>query len=106
MALYATFTLCCFLSPSFTRALGPIRALAIGIGGYAVLVIASLVYFIFNDSDEGSTGLSLMLVSAGAVNGVGSSLLWNSQGLLILQYSERGVNGGRIFGIFWAFFNV
>jgi len=111
VALYATFTLCCFLSPSFTRALGPIRALAIGIGGYAVLVIASLVYFILNGDDaageESSTGvLSYMLVLAGAINGVGSSLLWNSQGLLILQYSERGVNGGTIFGIFWAFFNV
>ena len=103
VALYATFTVCCFVSPTIVHMiLGPIRGLVIGISGYAVLVVASLCYFILGKSAL----VSQWLVVAGAINGIGSSLLWTAQGLLILQYSERGVNGGKIFGIFWAFFNV
>ena len=102
VALYATFTFCCFLSPTFTRYLGPIRALTLGICGYAILVIGSILFFIYPNSNFTKT----ILIATGAVNGVGASLLWNSQGLLILQYSERGVNGGKIFGIFWVFFSI
>eukprot|EP00587_Corethron_hystrix_P007664 CAMPEP_0113300320 /NCGR_PEP_ID=MMETSP0010_2-20120614/2001_1 /TAXON_ID=216773 ORGANISM="Corethron hystrix, Strain 308" /NCGR_SAMPLE_ID=MMETSP0010_2 /ASSEMBLY_ACC=CAM_ASM_000155 /LENGTH=273 /DNA_ID=CAMNT_0000153729 /DNA_START=394 /DNA_END=1216 /DNA_ORIENTATION=- /assembly_acc=CAM_ASM_000155 len=47
-----------------------------------------------------------VMILAGAVNGIGSALLWNAQGTLIIDYSERGVNGGKIFAIFWAYFNV
>ena len=103
VALYATFTLCCVISPTIVHMLlGPIKALVAGISGYAVLVIFSLCFFL----SGGNTLASKWLIFAGVLNGVGSSLLWTAQGLLILQYSERGVNGGRIFGIFWAYFNI
>jgi len=46
------------------------------------------------------------MISAGIVNGIGSALLWNAQGTLIIGYAERGVDGGKTFAIFWAYFNV
>jgi len=46
------------------------------------------------------------MISAGIVNGIGSALLWNAQGTLIIGYAEPGVDGGKTFAIFWAYFNV
>jgi MFS family permease len=99
VALYSTFTVSCFFSPSIVLRMGPRRAMAVGIIGYAVLVVASLAYFVWEIPDY-------VVVIAGAINGLGSALLWNSQGVLILQYSDRGSNGGTLFSIFWAFFNM
>jgi len=96
--LYAVFTVSCFPAPAITNKLGPRVTMFLGIMGYAVLVGASLLYYL------GLVG-QWAVIAGGAVNGVGAALLWTAQGRLMLQYSD-GTDSGRIFAIFWAIFNA
>mmetsp|Transcript_6948 Transcript_6948/g.10536 ORF Transcript_6948/g.10536 Transcript_6948/m.10536 type:complete len:494 (-) Transcript_6948:545-2026(-) len=98
-ALYITFTLSSFVAPAICLRLGPRRTLALGIMGYATLVVASLAYFEYDISDR-------VVILGGIVNGFGAALLWNAQGVLILQYSDQGNNSGSLIGIFLGFFNA
>ena len=97
-ALYATFTLFCFVAPAVVNILGPRIAMFLGIMGYATLVGLSLLYYL------GSAG-QFVVILGGAINGVGAALLWTAQGRLMLQYSN-GDDAGRIFTIFWGLFNM
>ncbi|CAB9516004.1 Ion channel regulatory protein UNC-93 [Seminavis robusta] len=111
-ALYATFTLGCFVSPSVTNKWGARNTLSIGIMGYVSLVVFSLLYF------QGYCG-SWGVILGGVLLGMGAALLWTAQGKLILQYaaeadrqkknssSDEGTQGsesGQLLGTFWAVF--
>jgi len=91
-----------------------------GVLGYASLVLASLLYFLYGGEDV--VWARRLVVLAGAVLGCGASTLWTAQGRLILQLASRadeldafdhiqnGEKGksnshtGKLMGLFWAIF--
>lgn len=96
-AVYASFTTACLLAPSMTNKWGSKTVLFLGVLGYAALVTASLVYFVY--------GIESIVVYGGAVLGVGAALLWTAQGRLILDYAAvEPEQSGTLMGIFWAVF--
>ena len=95
--VYATFTITCLIAPSITNKFGSHVVLFWGVLGYAALVAASLVYFVYN--------VESVVVWGGGVLGIGAALLWTGQGRLILQYAAVVPDqSGRLMGIFWAVF--
>ena len=87
----------------------------IGVLAYASLVLNSLIYFLYGG--EGDLWLRRMVVAGGAILGCGASLLWTSQGRLILQYASKAEEliddsmpnesrsqTGRLMGLFWSIF--
>ena len=96
-AVYATFTTACLLAPSITNKFGSRAVLFWGVLGYAALVAASLVYFVY--------GTESIVVWGGGILGVGAALLWTGQGRLILDYAAVVPDqSGTLMGIFWAVF--
>ena len=98
LTLYAVFTVVCFAAPPVTNMLGAQLTMFIGIVGYAMLVLAALLY---NLELVGSW----CVIAGGACTGVGAALLWTGQGRLMLEYSD-GTDAGHIFAIFWSIFNA
>jgi MFS family permease len=112
-AIYLTFTLTCLISPGIINKWGCRRAMFYGVLGYASLVIASLLYFLYG----GSIWTRSLVVIGGAVLGFAASTLWTAQGRLILQYasisetigeasikSKKTTQSGKLLGMFWAIF--
>jgi hypothetical protein len=99
-ALYASFTACCLAAPAAVDALGSRRGLFIGALGYATLALASLAYA----AEGASPALRPLVVAAGAVVGVGASIIWTAQGRIMLHYGSGG-QAGAAFGVFWALLN-
>ena len=96
-AVYATFTTACLVAPSITNKFGSRVVLFWGVLGYAALVAASLVYFVY--------GVESIVVWGGGILGVGAALLWTGQGRLILDYAAVAPQqSGTLMGIFWAVF--
>ena len=66
-----------------------------GVLGYASLVLASLIYFLYGSGgggegdDDDALWARRLVVLGGAVLGCGASTLWTAQGRLILQYASR-----------------
>ena len=79
LAVYATFTAASLFAPAVVRAVGERAAIALGIQGYAALVVAGLVYLMTRCCAD-------LVVAGGAVLGVGAALLWTAQGSLVLSY--------------------
>jgi Ion channel regulatory protein UNC-93 len=113
-ALYASFALSCFVSPTLVHRWGSRPSMAVGIlGGYAAFVVLSMFYF------QGFVGRYTVIVG-GILLGFGAALLWTAQGELILQYAQvadhtsmrrqqsqpepRKPESGRLLGTFWAVF--
>ena len=99
-SIYALFTIACFISPSITNKLGCKNTMTLGVLGYASLVAASLIKFV-----DGTDKYNWLVIVGGCILGIGAALLWTAQGRLILQYSD-GSDGGTLFSIFWALFNM
>ncbi len=101
IAVYTCFTVGCLFAAKAVSALGDRLSIAIGIMGYAALVLAGLVYLV--------TGYAVWLILlGGALLGCGAAILWTAQGSLILAYA--GLNGsaerGRVFAIFWSLYRA
>ncbi|GAX25707.1 hypothetical protein FisN_14Lh017 [Fistulifera solaris] len=92
--LYVTFTVGCFVAPTWTNQWGAQTAVTFGILGYACLVGTSLVYFQFPQHPW-------VVIGGGAVLGLGASLLWTGQGRLLLSYAQ---NDASLLGLFWSAF--
>ena len=86
-----------------------------GVLAYASLVLNSLIYFLYGGEDV--QWARRMVVAGGAILGCGASLLWTSQGRLILQYASKAEElidnsmpnesksqTGRLMGLFWSIF--
>lgn len=86
-----------------------------GVLAYASLVLNSLIYFLYGGKDI--IWARRLVVAGGAVLGCGASLLWTSQGRLILQYASKAevfndvdeqnkskTQTGRLMGLFWSIF--
>lgn len=90
-----------------------------GVLAYASLVLNSLIYFLYGGEDV--RWARRMVVVGGGILGCGASLLWTSQGRLILQYASKAeelrildeIDGvpsksktqtGRLMGLFWSIF--
>lgn len=88
-----------------------------GVLAYASLVLSSLIYFLYGGQDI--LWSRRMVVAGGAILGCGASLLWTSQGRLILQYASKAeefhhldvhvpskskTQTGRLMGLFWSIF--
>lgn len=101
LAIYATFTIFCFLAPPIVNKWGGQTAMFFGILCYAVLVAASLFYF----ETDANAIYSPVVIIAGCILGFGASLLWTAQGRLMLQYSTE-TNSGQLFSVFWGWFNA
>ena len=96
-SVYASFTGACMIAPSVTNRYGARATMLLGIAGYASLVTASLLYFLY--------GVEWVVVMGGAVLGIGAALLWTAQGRLIMDYAKAGGDGtGKLMGTFWAVF--
>lgn len=101
LAIYAVFTVFCFVAPPITNKIGSRETMFVGILGYAVLTGISLIYF-----ESGLDGrLAPLVIIGGGVCGMGAALLWTAQGRLMLQYSN-GNDAGQLFSIFWGLFNM
>mmetsp|Transcript_37984 Transcript_37984/g.80029 ORF Transcript_37984/g.80029 Transcript_37984/m.80029 type:complete len:520 (-) Transcript_37984:396-1955(-) len=88
-AVYLTFTLTCLISPGIINKWGCRLAMFVGVLGYASLVLASLVYFLYGRGEGNVLWARRLVVMGGAVLGCGASTLWTAQGRLILQYASR-----------------
>lgn len=98
-AVYATFTTACLVAPSVTNKWGSRAVLFWGVLGYAALVGASLVYFVYGER------MSSIVVVGGGILGIGAALLWTGQGRLILDYAAVApAQAGTLMGTFWAVF--
>ena len=87
-----------------------------GVLAYASLVLNSLLYFLYGGQDI--IWSRRMVVMGGAILGCGASLLWTSQGRLILQYASKAEElcdvgdvpnksnsqTGKLMGLFWSIF--
>jgi hypothetical protein len=71
-----------------------------GVLAYASLVLSSLIYFLYGGPDV--LWSRRMVVAGGAILGCGASLLWTSQGRLILQYASKAEE----FHHFGVYFNA
>lgn len=114
-ALYATFTISCFVAPAVANRLeSPQLTMTVGIlGGYVAFVLRSLLYF------QGVCG-SWIVVLGGIMLGFGAALLWTAQGQLLLEYAAvadrilasnnkpgheaKQSQTGKLLGLFWAVF--
>jgi len=101
--IYLVFTIACFISPSITNKLGCKNTMFFGVLGYAGLVLSSLIYFLTDEDNR--PDIEWLVQLGGCCCGLGAALLWTAQGRLILQYSD-GSDGGTLFSIFWALFNL
>jgi hypothetical protein len=117
-AVYASFTVACLFAPSITNKLGSRFTMFLGVLGYAALVLASFLYFLYGDK------MGPVVVAGGVVLGCGAALLWTGQGRLVLQYAAEAerinshkndesplgenkstkIQSGTLMGVFWAVF--
>ncbi|KAL3795339.1 hypothetical protein HJC23_009512 [Cyclotella cryptica] len=118
-AVYFCFTVTCLIAPSVTNKFGCRVTMFFGVLAYASLVLNSLIYFLYGGEDVRWS--RRMVVVGGGILGCGASLLWTSQGRLILQYASKAeelrvleeqdgvlnkskTQTGRLMGLFWSIF--
>jgi len=114
-AVYLSFTLCSPLSAGVVNKWGCPTTMFLGVLGYAGLVLASLIYFLYG----GETILwsCRLVVLGGLILGCAAALLWTAQGRLILQFASKAEDlgdannkgdnksqTGKLMGLFWAIF--
>jgi MFS family permease len=106
-AVYASFTVACLFAPSVANKIGSRFTMFLGILGYAALVAASFLYFLYGDK------MGPVVVAGGVILGCGAALLWTGQGRLLLQYAAEAerinntstkIQSGTLMGVFWAVF--
>lgn len=97
VAVYATFAVVGFISGPIVTKIGFRASFALGGVGYSLYASSLLSYKL--DSNEG------FLVVAGVVLGVFSSLLWTSQGAMLISY-PRPEERGRYISLVWGLFNL
>jgi MFS family permease len=95
--LYICFAMSSLVAPVPTNVVGPRVTLFLGSLGYAVYVVALLLFSL--GSVPGA-----VVVLAGAINGVGAGLLWTAQGTLIMSYPTQELTGSYV-AVFWVIFN-
>ncbi|KAI8868151.1 MFS general substrate transporter [Ramicandelaber brevisporus] len=96
-AVYAAFCLSGLLAGGAVNLLGP-RITIFASGLTYALYSASYIHF-------NHTGQQWLLITSGALLGVGAGVLWAAQGMIIISYPEEW-NKGRYIGIFWVIFNL
>lgn len=99
--IYLVFAIFCNISPAIVNKIGCRLSMFIGSLGYAILVVASLFYFIMEEKSK----YEYIVIIGACFLGFGASLLWTGQGKMILQYSS-GDNTGLLFSIFWSIFSL
>ncbi|KAL9937313.1 hypothetical protein V8E36_003722 [Tilletia maclaganii] len=97
IALYSTFATVSFFAGSIHNKLGTRLTLYLGSLGYA-LYSASFLSYNFN-ANAG------FVIAAGAILGVCASLLWCSQGAIMMTYPTESEKG-RMIALFWVVFNL
>ncbi|KAK0520186.1 hypothetical protein OC835_007291 [Tilletia horrida] len=97
IALYSTFATVSFFAGSIHNKLGTRLTLWLGSLGYALYAASFLSYNL-----NGNSGF---VVAAGAILGVCASLLWCSQGAIMMTYPTEQEKG-RMIALFWAVFNL
>ncbi|CAD6892299.1 unnamed protein product [Tilletia controversa] len=97
IALYSTFATVSFFAGSIHNKLGTRLTLWIGSLGYA-LYAASFLSYNLNQN-------AAFVVAAGAILGVCASLLWCSQGAIMMTYPTEQEKG-KMIALFWAVFNL
>ncbi|KAE8209280.1 hypothetical protein CF327_g6715 [Tilletia walkeri] len=97
IALYSTFATVSFFAGSIHNKLGTRLTLWIGSLGYALYAASFLSYNLNQNAS--------FVVAAGAILGVCASLLWCSQGAIMMTYPTE-TEKGRMIAMFWAVFNL
>ncbi|KAI8870656.1 MFS general substrate transporter [Ramicandelaber brevisporus] len=96
-ALYSTFVVFGLLGGGIVNIFGP--RITIFCSGFTyALYSASYIHV-------NHTGQQWLLVTAGALLGVGAGILWSAQGMIILSYPRENQKG-RFISIFWIIFNL
>jgi MFS family permease len=95
--LYGMFALTGLVSGGICNLLGPRFTLFLGTLGYA-LYVGSLWCF-------QTQGTRWFFILAGAILGVTAALLWSAQGEIMMSYPLEK-DKGKMFGIFWAIFQL
>ncbi|KAJ7534139.1 hypothetical protein O6H91_13G081400 [Diphasiastrum complanatum] len=96
-ALYITFTVFGVLGGAICNILGPRMSVFLGCSSY-VLYAGSFLNYNYT-RNEG------LVVAAGALLGVGASMLWAGQGAIMLSYPPAESTGVYI-SLFWFIFNL
>ncbi|KAK0556166.1 hypothetical protein OC846_001385 [Tilletia horrida] len=97
IALYACFAVVSFFAGSIHNKLGTRLTLFVGTLGYALYSASFLSYNINKNAG--------FVIAAGAILGVCASLLWSSQGAIMLSYPTES-SKGKMIALFWAVFNL
>ncbi|KAI9744327.1 MAG: hypothetical protein M1818_002479 [Claussenomyces sp. TS43310] len=97
VAVYATFAVVGFVSGPVVNKIGFRASLAMGGVGYSLYASSLLSYKL--DSNSG------FLISAGILSGIFSSLLWTSQGAMLISYTLPE-SRGRYISLVWGLFNL
>eukprot|EP00039_Didymoeca_costata_P023633 m.7755 g.7755 ORF g.7755 m.7755 type:complete len:594 (-) comp3767_c0_seq1:69-1850(-) len=90
---YSSFVVGGFFAPSATRHLGAKKGLILGASAYVFYVLA-LIYMI-----------TPVALGASAIIGMGGSLLWCSQGVMMTTCTNEK-NKGRYYSLFWGIFTI
>jgi hypothetical protein len=91
--LYCFFVFGGFVAPAIARGIGPMKGLVFG-GATYVLFMASFTCMI-----------SPVVLACSALVGLGASVLWCSQGLVITRCTNES-NKGAYSSLFWGIFNL
>jgi len=97
VAVYATFAVVGFISGPIVTKIGFRASFTLGGVGYSLYASSLLSYKL--DGNEG------FLVVAGVVLGVFASLLWTSQGAMLISYPSLEERG-RYISLVWSLFNL
>ncbi|KAI8871040.1 MFS general substrate transporter [Ramicandelaber brevisporus] len=96
-ALYSTFVIFGLLGGGIVNIFGP--RLSIFCSGFTY-ALYSAAYIHVNHTKQ-----QWLLVTAGAILGIGAGILWAAQGMIILSYPRENQKG-RFISYFWVIFNL
>lgn len=97
VAVYAAFRVVGVVAGPIVNKIGSQASLVLGGLGYTMYASSLLIYKI--------TGNSGFLITAGILLGIGSSLLWTSQGAMLISYPPAALKG-RYISLVWGIFNL
>ena len=90
------------IAPGVAPRLGLPRTLALGGSGYFFLMVALLLH---STQALPEPLLTILMLLASFVNGLGGALLWSAQGSLVILEAARANDNGKQAGDFWALFH-